>query len=219
MRQCKKCNVTVRGTHAYCPLCQGELEGTPTPDVYPAIPTIYKQFELFFKLLLFGSVTAAVVCVAVNLILPTETFWAAFAILGIACFWILVTLGIKKRHKIPSNITWQVIFVSLLSVVWDAATGWHGWSIDYVIPIACSVAMLSMLIIAQVLRMPVNDYIICLVSDIVFCIAPLVFYLTGMVDIVLPSILCVALSVISLAALLVFEGRNMRLELARRFHL
>lgn len=219
MKYCDKCKVSVRGSRTRCPLCQNELEGSPTPDVFPDIPTIYKQFALFFKLLMFGAIAAAVICVAINLIVPTKTFWAAFAVLGIACLWLTVSLGIKKRHKIASNITWQVILISLLSIVWDAITGWHGWSIDYVLPIACGVAMLAMFILARVLKIPASEYIICLVSDIVFCIAPLILYLTGALTTVLPSIICIALSVISLAALIVFEGHSMRLELARRLHL
>ncbi len=219
MKHCKQCGVTVRGTAVRCPLCQKPLEGPPTQDAYPAIPTLQKQFGLFFRLLTFGAVCAAVICVAVNLLVPAEIFWAAFALLGIVCLWLTVTLGIKKRHKIASNITWQVVLVSLLSIVWDMVTGWHGWSIDYVVPIVCGAAMLAVFLLTRILRLSAGDSLFCLLLDILFCLVPLLFYLTGTLGVILPSILCVALSIISLTALLVFEGRSIRAELSRRFHL
>ena len=108
--------------------------------------------------------------------------------------------------------------VSVLGFGWDLLIGWRGWSLNFVIPIACSVALLSLAIIARVMKLPPGDYIVYLIVDIVFGIAPLVFYLTGLVSIALPSIICISLSVLTLSALIVFEGKHMLQELTKRFH-
>ena len=55
--------------------------------------------------------------------------------------------------------------------------------------------------------------------DAVFGIVPLVFLLTGMLAVILPSLLCVGISVISMAALFLFEGERMMTELRRRLHI
>jgi hypothetical protein len=218
MRTCKKCGVKVRGAETVCPLCQHRLSGEPEEAVYPQIPTVYKQHEMFFKCLILSSVAAGVVCVAVNLLLPAGGFWSVFVVLGILCFWVSLAYAVRKKDNIPKNITGQVFLVSVLSFGWDWLTGWRGWSLNFVIPIACSVALLSLAIVAKVMRMPPGDYIAYFTIDIVFGIVPLVFYLTGLISIATPSVVCISLSILSLSALLVFEGKNMLQEMAKRFH-
>ena len=218
MRTCKKCGVKVRGTETVCPLCQHRLSGEPEKAVYPRIPTIYRQHELFFKCLILSSVAASVVCAAVNLLLPEGGFWSVFVVLGILCFWISLAYAVKKKDNIPKNITVQVFFVSVLSFGWDLMTGWHGWSLDFVIPIACGTAILSLFIIAKVMKLPPEDYIVYFMVDILFGVVPLVFYLTGLIRIAVPSVICISLSFLSLSALIIFEGKEMLRELVRRFH-
>lgn len=187
--------------------------------MYPLIPTVYRQHEMFFKVLTLSTIVGGVVCAAVNLLLPQSGYWSVFVVFGILCFWISLAYAVRKRNNIPKNITVQVLIVSVLSLGWDWLTGWRGWSLDFVIPIACSVALLSLAIITKVMKMPPGDYIAYFIVDIVFGIVPLVFYLTGLVSIVIPSVVCIALSVLSLSALIVFEGKNILQELAKRFHI
>lgn len=219
MKVCDKCKLQVRGTATRCPLCQGRLTGEADEPVFPQVPTVYRQYRFYFKLLALISVAGAVLSVVLNLILPRERFWALFVVLGVACFWILLALAFRKRHNIPGSMTTLTVTLSLLSVGWDALTGWRGWSLDYVAPLLCMVAMVSLTALAKVRRLPVSDYIVWLMADILFGIVPLAFYLTGRVQVVTPTLLCIALSLISLTSLLLFEGRAMRLEIVKRFHL
>lgn len=219
MKYCGKCKVSFRGEETVCPLCQNRLSGVDEKAIYPMVPTIYRQFELFFKLLIFSTIIAGVTCVAVNLILPQSGYWSVFVVLGILCFWISLLYALRKKDNIPNNITAQVFILSTLSFGWDWFTGWRGWSLSFVIPISCSVAMLSLAIIAKVTKMPAGDYIIYLIVDIVFGTVPLIFYLTGLVGFVIPSIICISLSALSLSALILFEGKNVLREIIKSFHL
>ena len=218
---CEKCKVTVAGKRQRCPLCQGTLTQTQerSEEVFPDVPTIYHQYGMFIRLLLFTSVALAVISVAVNLMLPQTGWWSFFVVLGVGCLWVSLAFAVRKRSNIPKNMMYQVFTISILSIVWDALTGWHGWSIDYVIPIVCVAAMLSLGILARVLHMPIQDYMVYLMIDMVFGMVQIVFYLTGCLRVMYPSLICVAVSVISLAGLLIFEGSAMRAELRRRLHL
>lgn len=219
MTTCEKCRVTVRGDQTRCPLCQGRLSGAPDGAVYPHIPTVYRQYETLFRLLILGTVAVIVACGAVNLALPGGGPWSLLVVLGAGCFWIALAIALRSLHNIPHTITNQAAVVSVLSILWDAFTGWHGWSVDYVMPIACALAMTVMATVAQVLRMPAEDYLVCFAVDALFGVVPLILYLTGALGQVLPSLICIAISVLSLAAIIVFEGKNIRLEIAKRFHL
>ena len=219
---CDKCGVTVRGTMQKCPLCQHKLTETDsTPDLpcYPVIQTLYREFEQFFKALILTTIAIGVAAAAVNMILSDSGFWSLFVLLGIVCFWIMLTLAIRRRHNIPSNITTQAVLISVLSVIWDLSVGWHGWSVDFVVPITFGTGIVLIGVIGQILHIPVRDYMAALLADALFGVVPVILYLTGVINVRLPSIICTAVSVISFFAILIFEGRNMLVEIHKRFHL
>lgn len=221
MKYCSKCKLSVVGQRKYCPLCQRELQssGTNDRDVFPKIPTMFHQYNVFFRILILISVIVSIMSILINLMVPGKTWWSFFVVAGIGCFWLSMAIAISKRRNIPKNILYQVVDVSALAVLWDICTGWRAWSIDYVIPIACTLAMLSLAIIAKVTNLHVKDYIIYLIIDGLFGIVPIVFIITGLLYEQFPSLICIATSIISLTALLLFQGDDMRTELKRRLHI
>jgi hypothetical protein len=160
-----------------------------------------------------------IIAATVNCLLPRSGFWSLFVFGGVACLWLSLMVAIRKRHNILKNLSYQVTIISLLSVLWDIFTGWRGWSVDYVIPIAFVSVMAATTILARILNLPAETYIIYSVLLIVYGIIPAVFILSGLGAVTWPSLICVAASLLSLAALLIFEGRNMTEELKRRLHL
>ena len=221
MKYCEKCTVKAAVNTKRCPLCQNRLTelGGGEGSIFPPVMTVYHQFGVFFKLLILGSVAAAVICVAINLMLPQSGMWSMFVVMGVACLWIALAFALRTRHNFLKNLVYQAIVISVLSVVWDWVTGWRGWSIDYVIPIICMVAMVLLAVIVKIKHMEISDYIIYMALFGIFGIIPIIFYLTGSLRILYPSLICVAQSIISLAALIIFEGENVRAELKRRLHL
>ncbi|NLY69536.1 MAG: hypothetical protein GX067_07075 [Clostridiales bacterium] len=218
MKYCEKCSVSVRGDRELCPLCQSRLTGEGEPEPFPAVSSVYRQFERLFKWLLFATVSAAIICVAINLMLPDTGAWSLFALLGLGCFWIIMYLSIKRKSGIARYIANQAAVVAVGSVVWDYVTGWRGWSLDYAMPIAFTAAMLAITVVSRVLRSDAGDYITSLVLIGLGGLIPLVFYFTGVLLIVIPSIICVACSLILFVGLLVFKGSEMKYELSKRFH-
>lgn len=221
MKRCEKCKVQVAGERKNCPLCQGPLSGESdgSREVFPKIPTIYKQYSLFFRILILVSIIAAVISVTINFMIPESGWWSVFVVAGIGCMWLSLAFSVRKRRNIPKNMLYQVVILSLVSALWDWLTGWHGWSVDYVVPIVCVAAMIAMAIVAQVMHLDISDLMIYFCIGALFGIVPLVFYFTGSLTVIYPSLICVAGSIISLAALMVFQGRAMRAELRRRLHL
>jgi hypothetical protein len=220
MKYCSKCKVSVAGQRKYCPLCQRELQSLDTDnnETFPEIPTIFHQYNLFFRVLILLSVIVSVVSAVINFLERTDVWWSLFVAAGIACLWLSMAIAVSKRRNIPKNILYQVVVLSTLAIVWDWGIGWRAWSINYVVPAACTLAMISMAIISKVTNLRVEDYMIYLVIDGLFCIVPVIFIFTGFLTVRYPSILCAAASVISLTALILFEGDHMWSELKRRLH-
>lgn len=219
MKHCSKCKLDVRTNSDLCPLCQNKLTEEDDSVLYPTIPTIYKKFELFFKIWIMASIAVGIACIAINLIIPETGTWWHYAVFGIFCIWVSVFHIIKRRRNVPKAIMNQVFITAVLCIIWDLWTGWYGWSIDFVLPIMFTVAMLGLFIVARVLKMKEKDYLLYLFMVIAFSIITVVFYVLDITNIVIPSIICFSSGIISLAAMIIFDSKNMKEELEKRFHL
>lgn len=220
MRYCDKCKVHVSGNSTVCPLCQHRLsaDGRDAP-VFPPVSTMFDKHKLFFKLLMFVSVAACVICVGINLIIPTKIFWAIFVVFGIIGAWIDGIFSYKKLHNIPKTILYQVIILSALSLIWDWFTGWHGWSVDYVIPFLCVAAILTMTALSWLAKLNLDDYTFYIFLYALFGIVPILFLLFNCVRVRYPSVISIGIGILSFAGLAIFKGSYIWAELKSRLHL
>jgi hypothetical protein len=221
LQYCNHCRVYITEKRERCTLCGNPLEDnniTKSYDTFPKIPPFY-QSHLAIKIMIFISIAVVVLSFAIYTMFPSRINWPILVLLGLLSMWLSLVVIIQKSYHIPKKIIWQVVIISLLSIFWDWRTGWRGWSLDFVIPIACMSAMILMYVTAKVLRLSVNDYITYALIDGVFGIIPLIFILFDWVKIIYPSIISVSLSIITLAAIFIFQGENIKEELNKRMHI
>lgn len=221
MQSCTHCKVKIKGEHVVCPLCSGILEGKgdQDEDVFLYIPTIYQEFNVFIRILILISIVVVVASFAVNMIFTEDSHWSLLVAGGVLCMWISLFFIIRKKNNIAKTILWQVGVISILSVIWDRSMGWIGWSIDYVIPAVCVLAMIVMAVGAKILKIGARDLAVYLLIDAIFGFIPAIFIVFGWLNVLFPSVICVAASIISLSALILFEGDNIKNELKKRMHI
>lgn len=219
MKYCEKCKINVRGNIKNCPLCQNKLSGSSDEILYPKLETVFKQYKIFFKFLILITAIISVTSLAVNLLIPQSGIWSLFVVFGIICFWICLVTAYKRRNNLAKNISSQVFLISILCIIWDIVTGWRGWSLSYVLPISCTAAIFSLVILSRLLKFAPADYIVCLATDILLGIIPLIFFLSGLASTGIPSVICTGLSVIAFIFILLFEGKEIKIELAKRLHI
>jgi len=193
-------------------------EGSLQEEICPVIPPSYES-HLAVKIMVFISIVATVASFAVYIIFPTDINWPILVLLGILSMWVSLVVVIRKRHNMPKNIMWQVTIVSALSVVWDWKTGWRGWSLEFFIPIACVTAMLVMYVTAKIMKLSVRDYIAYALLNGLFGIIPGLFILLDWIKVYHASIACIALSIIFISAIFIFQGENIKAELKKRMHI
>ncbi|MDD2216097.1 MAG: DUF6320 domain-containing protein [Eubacteriales bacterium] len=222
MRYCNHCQVHIRGKREKCPLCENILSnngnGNQQEEIYPEIPPAYEG-HLAIRIMAFISITTVVISFSIQMIFPTNINWPLFVVFALLSMWLSLIVVVKKRHNIPKSIMWQVMIVSLLSIFWDWQTGWRGWAFDYVIPTAYVTAMFVMYVTAKIMKLSVRDYITYALLDGLFGVIPVLFILFNWINIIYPSILCVAISIIFLSAIFIFQGENIKTELNRRMHI
>ena len=128
MLYCKSCRVWVAGAHQRCPLCGGNLSGKrEEAPSYPELPENRSFTKRLIQIISGAALTAAIICVAVNLLVPTGIWWSLFAVLGLGCGWLWAVVGIVKKAKLLNNIVWQLVLISGVAFLWDWLTGWRGW--------------------------------------------------------------------------------------------
>lgn len=219
MRFCNNCNVSVVGKRKICPLCQDRLTGDkPQEEIFPKISFVYREYSLFFKVMLLVSIITATLSVAVNILIPDSGAWSFLILGGLGSVWASLITLINQRKNIPKNIVYQVMTISIIALIWDLLTGWKGWSINYVIPTVCVFAMISMAIISKIRKLYIEDYILYIIIDALFGIVPIIFVIFGFLDVLYPSIICISTSIISLSTIIIFEDRSLMAEIKRRLH-
>jgi NRPS condensation-like uncharacterized protein len=188
-------------------------------SAFPYVPLITHKHSRLYRVLQLCSAAVVIFSLMINRVIPQSGFWSLFVVAGVICLWLSLAVAVRVRHNILKNLNYQVVMVSVLSVLWDLFTGWRGWSVDYVIPIAFITAMAATVILANILKMPTISYILYSFILMLYGFIPIAFVLSGLSTVTLPSLICVACSLFSLAALLCFQGRNMIDELKKRTHL
>jgi hypothetical protein len=194
----------------------GAAEGTE--NVFPEIPPAFES-HLAIRILVFISFAVVVASFAIRMIFPTDMNWPLFVIFSLVSMWLGSIVVVRKRHNMPKTILWQVAVMSLLAVFWDWQTGWHGWSLDYLIPIVYVTAELVMYITAKIMRLGIRNYLTYALLAGLFGILPVLFILFHWVKTRYPSILCAAFSVIFLAAIFIFQGDQIKKELNKKMHI
>lgn len=220
MKVCEKCKINVVGTRTYCPLCQSELavHDNCQNEIFPVLPPSEDRYYLLFRVLTFISITGAAISVLFNMMFSRESWWSLIVVATLGCVWTSVIIAIFKHKNILKYVLYQSLVILIFMIFLDYRMAWRGWSITYVLPLIFTVTMIVMYILSKVLRLETGDYMIYLLLDALFGIIPIIFVGTDAVGTDIPSLICIVASIISVTALIVFEGRNMYGELKRRLH-
>ncbi len=220
MQYCDSCNVRVSGNKTTCPLCGGVLHGKATQPPFPVLkkPRFSKMFVT--QVISVIAVSTIALCITANLVFPSNNAWWFFSIIGVVCAWISTVAAIRSnRYNLLRTLTFELFWISLLAIGWDWLTGWHNWSLTYVLPFLCMAMLVAMLILSRVLQIRTEDYLVYWGLNALYGLVPLIFILTGMVQVVIPSALCFVFSFVIGSIILVFQGKNLYQLIARRFHL
>lgn len=220
MQYCPSCQMHIAGNKCCCPLCGGALEGKgdPQSEIFPRLTPTRSMARRVLRILALTGAAATAVCVLINLAMGTAVWWSLFVAGGVACGILTVAIGIAYRRDIPQNIAWETALVILLAMLWDAATGWLGWSLDFVFPCACATGLVMEIALWGILKTPVHVVAGPMGGLGLAGLVPGVLVLVGLVNFALPSLLCTAFSILFLAGLMLLRRRTAWGELRRRFH-
>ena len=167
-----------------------------------------KEGRKAYQTFTFLCLAAAVLCGMINYMTAQTLNWFWFAAAGSFCAWLVVSVGYTKRRNILKNAMWQLLIITAIAVFWDIFTGWHRWSVNFVLPFGAMAVLGSIPVIAKVNHLEPEEYLFYLVqAGIAGCI-PIILLWTGLVTFPYPSVICSGISFLVLAGLFIFQQKK-----------
>ena len=138
-------------------------QGISAQKVEPVFPkpTMPSEQEMkVYKIYSFLCIALVALMLVSDLNFHPKIRWTLFTAGGVATMWIASSIGFFKRYNLLKNLMWQLLIGTIISFIWDALTGWHSWSVDFVLPLMSVGILLAMCVIAKVQKSPVREYLI-----------------------------------------------------------
>ena len=188
------------------------------PDYPEEVMTEAKGLKIF-KVFTFLCVLALVLALGIDFSIDRHFRLSLFVGGATASMWVALAMGFLKRHNLLKNAMWQLIIVTAGCVIWDRMTGWRGWSVDFVLPGVSALVMLTMVLISRVYYKQPKDYVVYFVMASLYgLIVPLVCIAVGITKVAFPSVISMGMAVLMLVGLVLFRGKELRLEMEKNLH-
>ena len=203
-----------------CPLCKNVLDSTGEPGVntYPNAIGVNRKFRLLENLLLFLSIVAGCLMIAINHMLDADIAWSLVVCLILIYANAVLRMAIIGKYGYMFKTLSLVILAVLMLLGIDYLTGYKGWSLDYVLPLGVLLIDLALLILTLVNRRNWQSYMMWQIFMILCSIVPVILIFTGIVTAQLFALIAFAFSLFLFLGTLIIGDRRARVELKRRFH-
>ena len=207
-----------------CPLCRkaiGSIDEEKKKHIEPAYPlTKRKTYRARNALWIYviAAIAAFLIIFNVNIRMHHEMWWTFLIGLIMIYGYITLFFSLKKQIGHQPKMMMQSLLAVLLVLFIDYATGFHGWSLNYVYPGLLALIDLLIVILMLVNKRNWQSYIIMQLWVVILAVGPFILYLFGLVDhLQIPWIILASVILVFFATLLI-GGSRARGEMARRFH-
>ena len=220
MAKCKTCNIEILDETECCPLCQSILEQTEDlENMYPDVLFTQRKLALFSRIYLFCALLMQTGLFVVNWFDETEIWWCAIFGLGLLYVYVVIHYAILGTRGYKSKVVILSLIAVLSAIGIDFATGYRGWSVDYVFP--AGILLMDATIIGLMIynRRNWQSYIMWQISMVLTSLIPIILYLIGLERNELLAFLPMAASLSLFLGTMIIGDRRARMELKRRFHI
>lgn len=219
MKTCPKCRIRVGGAAEYCPLCQCPLTGEASAPNWPKTELPALRLSLFYKIVAFVLLAGVVVCVTVDFNTEGTLHWSYLVALCVAVFLQLLRSWLRRFQSVPRLLFQVLLAGSAVSLLSDWYTGFHGFSIDYVVPILCTVTLVLNFVLAFAHGRMAENGLVYLLMNIGVGVVPYLLLFLRPASHPVTWLVCLVVSILTFLGLVVFRGRSLLAELQKRLHL
>lgn len=223
-RKCDKCGIILLDPMKTCPLCHQTVKssdsraGAQPEPTYPLAKKKTNRGRNALRIYLVCAIAAWFLLFHINLRMHHEMWWTILVGLFMAYGYVTLFFSLKKQIGHQPKMMLLSLLAVLLVLFIDYATGFYGWSLNYVYP-----GLLVFLDLLIVLLMLVNkrnwqSYIIMQLWVVILAVGPFVLYVFGLVDHLQIPWIILMIVILVFVTTLVIGGSRAKSEMIRRFH-
>ncbi len=220
VQYCPNCRINIHGKKKACPLCQKKLEYKDHDgSSFPVFPERKISSVTFMKILTFILAAFWILTWMIGFMVPEAD--AVIRICQISAFFIWADIFVINflRVNLLKTVTMETIIVIAAILITDLLTGWHRWSVTWVIPCILFALMIATLIISKATRLHADEFISYLMLDSIMALIQLIFIRLAMNWFPYPAIVTVTLYLLLDAGVVIFGFGDLMTAIARRLNL
>lgn len=221
MRICRKCNVTILDDTEICPLCGSVLDSSDTSGSthYPDVRVRVRRYHLLLRIYLFLAIVLEVLFAGLNYEYFHGTYWSLITLAAFSYGYFTMAVSLADRIGYKAKIIWQTVFAILFVILIDRVTGFHGWSLNYVLPGGILLMDVGVIFLMLYNKRNWQTYIMFEMFLILCSIVPLILWGIGSITAPLVSLIAAAASIFLFLGTVIIGDYKAREELKRRFHI
>ena len=220
MSKCKQCNVEILDRTQVCPLCKCVIEQDDAAEhAYPDIRLRVRKLNTVVHIYLFLAILAEVLFVYLNYRFYQGVWWSVISGAGFAYLYFVARFAVLNdsagyRSKFLTLTFFGILYVILI----DFVIGYHGWSVNFVLPGGLVFGDVGILVLMFINSRNWQSYIMMELFMIFLSAVPLLLIWLDIVTETFISGAAFAVSVLLFLGTLIIGDRRARSELKRRFH-
>lgn len=220
MGKCRQCNVEILDHTQVCPLCKCVMEGEAAAEnAYPDIRFRARKLNLAVRIFLFLAILSEVFLAYLNWKYFQGIYWSVISGAGFAYLYFIARFAVLNDNAGYRSKFLGLTFLGILYVILiDCVIGYHGWSVNFVLPGGLLFVDASILVIMFLNRRNWQSYIMLELFMILLSMIPVLLIFLGVVTETFISGLAFAASILLFLGTLIIGDRRARSELGRRFH-
>ena len=197
-------------------------QGISSEEVKPVFPKPHvpsEQEMKVYKIYSFLCIALVAVMLVTEWNFHPQVRWTLFTAGGVTTMWIASSIGFFKRYNLLKNVMWQLFIGTIVCFIWDVLTGWHSWSVDFVLPIMSVATLAAMFVIAKVQKSPVREYLIYEIMAAGYgLILPVILLLCKTVKNPTVSMFGALICFLFLVGVILFKGKEFKEEMHKNLH-
>lgn len=220
MSKCRQCNVEILDETERCPLCHSALEHTfEVENMYPNVKMQTRKWVFWSRIYLFSAILLEAVFYGINYVDKYKIGWSLVAGLILLYGYLVIQLAIlgQAGHKLKIVLLAAIALVMMVLI--DFLIGYHGWSVNYVLPAGVIVLDIGIMVLMIINRRNWQSYIMWQILMLLVSAMLGIFYWLKIITV--PYLLSAAIlfSVFLFLGTVIIGDRRARVELKRRFHI
>lgn len=220
MKKCNFCNVKIKDQTDHCPLCGGVLEGDDLGiNTYPNVLKKEKAISFIFRLTLFISIIASIVCIATNIATGVSVAWSLIVTLSFLYVLLILYLFVRENAGYRVRVFGIAAFGVALVVAIDYVLGFKRWSVNFVLPSAIILMSLTFLLLMLINKRNWQSYVVIHIAILAVSIIPIILYMLGILTVPYVAQVSFGLAFVIALGVVILGGPRVKSELYRRFHI